>query len=260
MRFLDKVAVVTGAGSGIGLSCAKMLASEGAITFVNDVDETRANVGVEAIKALNKTAIAAPCDVSNQSLVEKAVERIVDQYGRIDVLINNAALATSAPAEDYPAWNKILDVNLSGAYYWARAAARASMIKRASGSIVNVSSITSSAAMPYDIGYVVSKHGLIGLTKALAVEWARFGIRVNCACPAFTNTPIIEEVERIHPGKFDTRRQRVPLGRMARPEEQARAILFLASDEASYCTGTVLYNDGGQTALLSGYDPPRSPI
>jgi NAD(P)-dependent dehydrogenase (short-subunit alcohol dehydrogenase family) len=256
MDFTNRVAVVTGGASGIGLSCAILAARNGATVVINDLDEERTRSAADQVgRATGQEAFVAPADVADQTAVEGAVSKIVERLGRIDVLINNAGFATSAPAENYPQWQRMLDVNLSGAYYWARAAAAASMIKRRSGSIVNVASIAAFNGVPHDVGYVVTKHGLVGLTRALAIDWAPYDIRVNCLCPAFTNTPILQSIEAIQPDRFAGRRERIPLGRAAEAEEQARSILFLASDLASYCTGATLINDGGQSALSSGYSP-----
>jgi NAD(P)-dependent dehydrogenase (short-subunit alcohol dehydrogenase family) len=255
VRFEGKIAVVTGAGSGIGLATAVLFAQEGATVIVSDVDEARCAVGVEAVRTVGGEVMAAPGDVSDRAVVCENVDRILAQYGRIDVLVNNAGIATSAPAEDYPLWDRIIAVNLNGPYYWAAEVAVRSMIERRTGAIVNVASTCGVVAIPNDSGYVAAKHGVVGLTKALAIEWAKYGIRVNCVCPGFTETPILIELEAKQPGRNDARRRRIPIGRGGTPEEQGRAILFFASDDSAYCTGTILLNDGGQTSLMSGWKP-----
>lgn len=253
MKFADKVVIVTGAGSGIGLATAALFAREGAIVVVSDIDEHRCRIGVDAVQAAGGEAMSAPGDVSDRPTVRAHVAAILDRHGRIDVLVNNAGIATSAPAEDYPLWDRVLAVNLSGPYYWAVEVASKSMIPRGAGAIVNVASACGVVAIPNDSGYIAAKHGLVGLTKALAIEWGKYGIRVNCLCPGFTETAIQAEVEKVHPGKYDGRRSRIPIGRGGTPEEQGKAILFLASDDAAYCTGAIVLNDGGQTSLMSGW-------
>jgi NAD(P)-dependent dehydrogenase (short-subunit alcohol dehydrogenase family) len=130
------------------------------------------------------------------------------------------------------------------------------MIANGQGAIVNVASLAGLVAYPRDVGYVAAKHGVVGLTKALAIEWACHGIRVNCICPGITETPIFTALEKIAPGKYDERRKRVPIGRQAQPIEQARVMAFLASDDASSVTGVIMPLDGGQMALSSGWAPP----
>jgi NAD(P)-dependent dehydrogenase (short-subunit alcohol dehydrogenase family) len=253
MKFADRIVIVTGAGSGIGLATAALFAAEGATVVVSDIDDARCAIGMAAVREAGGDGMVAPGDVSDRTLTRAHVANIIDRFGRIDVLVNNAGIATSAPAEDYPLWERVIAVNLNGPYYWAAEVASKSMIPRGKGAIVNVASACGVVAIPNDSGYIAAKHGLVGLTKALAIEWGKHGIRVNCLCPGFTETAIQAEVEKLHPGKYDGRRKRIPIGRGGSAEEQGKAILFLASDDATYCTGAILLNDGGQTSLMSGW-------
>lgn len=257
MRFTDKVVIVTGAASGMGLSAARLFADEGATVAVNDLDETAVGQVVDTIRAAGGHAVPLAGDVSDRGWVERAAETVTADHGRVDVLVNNAGIASHGDAETYDSWDRLLDVNLSGPYHLARAVARLSMIPRRSGSIVNVASLAGLVGNPFDVGYVAAKHGIVGMTKALAIEWARYGVRVNCLCPGFTRTAIFAAVQERDPDKFADRAAKVPLGRPADPREQATAMAFLASDDASFVTGLIMPVDGGQMALSSGWNPPQ---
>ena len=184
--------------------------------------------------------------------MKHSVAEVMRVHGRIDVLINNAGISVVAPAEDFVAWDRVLRTNLYSQFFWSKAAANAAMIPVGHGAIVNVASIAGLAAVPNQIGYVVSKHGVVGLTRSLAVEWGRHGIRVNCVCPGITATDMTTGPTGMDPERLKARVQRVPLGRMGTAAEQADTIAFLASDEASYLSGLIMNNDGGQLALHSG--------
>jgi NAD(P)-dependent dehydrogenase (short-subunit alcohol dehydrogenase family) len=255
MRFKNKVVIITGAASGMGLAAAELFAREGALVGVNDLLDDPTRTTVAAIKAQGGSAFAIPGDASNQDFIERTVKAIVEEHGRIDVLASNAGVASIKPAIEYSHWDKMIAINLSAHFHWARAVAAYSMIPNKGGVIVNTASIAGHMAYPGDIGYVAAKAGLIGLTRGLAIEWAPHGIRVNCVCPGLTESPMVREVERIDPERFRIRRQRVPMGRAAQPVEIADAIAYLASESASYITGAALNVDGGQVAMSSGFSP-----
>nr|WP_047165603.1 SDR family NAD(P)-dependent oxidoreductase [Sphingomonas sp. Y57] len=256
-RFSGKVVVVTGAASGIGLCTARMFAGEGAITVLADLNLPDAEKAAAAIVGEGGEAIAFRCDIADETEVQRVAQDVVSRFGRIDVLVNNAGISITAVAERYDRFAQSVAVNLCGAFYWSRAAGLGSMIANGEGAIVNVASIAGLAAIPGDIGYVSAKHGIVGLTKALAVEWAKYGIRVNCVAPGITKSDMAQAAIDAEPVFMAERIGRVPLGRMGDAEDQARAILFLASDEAGYVSGVTLPVDGGQMALHSGMPQKR---
>ena len=255
MRFKDKVVVITGAGSGMGLAAAHLFAAEGATVAANDVKPETADRTVAAVEAAGGRAMAIPGDVARPETARDAIAAVVARFGRVDVLLNNAGIATIQPAETYDAWERVRGVDYDAPFHWSQEAARQSMLPNGSGAIVNISSLAGMVAYPGDVGYIAAKAGVIGLTRSLAIEWARRGIRVNCICPGFTDTQIIRDMEAIDPNRFVERKGRIPMGRAGRPEEIAKAMAFLASDDASYITGAVLNVDGGQIALSSGWSP-----
>ncbi|CAN5142153.1 SDR family NAD(P)-dependent oxidoreductase [soil metagenome] len=252
VRFKDRVAVITGAGGGIGRVTALLLAQQGAVVAVNDVDPAAVDAVVAEIEALGGAGLAIPGDASDEGVANDAAAEVMRAHGRIDILVNNAGISVVAPAEDFVAWDRVIRTNLYSQFFWSKAVAKAAMIPAARGAIVNVASIAGLAAVPNQIGYVVSKHGAVGLTRSLAVEWGRHGIRVNCVCPGITATDLTTGPTGMDPERLKARIGRVPLGRMGTAEEQAETIAFLASDGASYLSGVILNNDGGQLALHSG--------
>ena len=252
MRFKDRVAIVTGAGGGIGRTTALLLADQGALVAVNDLDPSSAGAVVAEIEARGGNGLVIAGDAADEAIADEATDRVLNAFGRIDILVNNAGISVVAPAEDFVAWDRVIRTNLYSQFFWSRAVAKAAMIPAGRGAIVNVASIAGLAAVPNQIGYVVSKHGVVGLTRSLAVEWGRYGIRANCVCPGITATDMTTGPTGMDPERLKARVGRVPLSRMGTVEEQAEAIAFLASDAASYLSGVILNNDGGQLALHSG--------
>jgi NAD(P)-dependent dehydrogenase (short-subunit alcohol dehydrogenase family) len=256
MLLAGRVAIVTGAAQGIGRACAVRLAREGAQVALCDVNSAGAGEPAQAITADGGQAIALPCDVAKAGDVSNAVAATLQAFGRIDVLVNNAGILDDAPFLDLgiDEFDRVLGVNLRGAFLMAQAAAR-QMVKQgrradgaAAGAIVNMSSINERFGLPDHVAYAVSKGGISQLTKSMAVALAPHGIRVNAVGPGTIDTPILAGV--IKDKAFRTKvLSRTPLGRFGRPEEIAAIVAWLASDEASYVTGTTLFADGGRLPL-----------
>lgn len=261
MRFEQKVVVITGGASGIGLAAARLFAAEGAVVAINDIRAEAAEVAAGEIRGRGGRAFALAGDAADTEQVRCAVRRTVADYGRIDVLVNNAAVIAVEATEALSAanWNRTIAINLGGPFFWAQAVAVESMLPRRDGVIVNVASIAGLVGGPNMASYVASKHGVVGLTKALAVDWGPHGIRVNALCPGLTETDMVKAVRLSNPAMFADRQNRIPLGRPATPEDQAHAIAFMASSEASSVHGLIMNVDGGTVAMSSGYSVQRPP-
>jgi NAD(P)-dependent dehydrogenase (short-subunit alcohol dehydrogenase family) len=242
-RLDGKVAVVTGASSGLGVAFAEGLAEAGADVAicarrVDRLEDTR-----KRVEALGRRCVAVEADVSNPDDAQKVVDAAVDQLGRVDILVNNAGIGTAVPAtrEDPDEFRKVIDINLNGSYWMAQAAARA---MKDGGSIVNIGSVLgqTSAHLP-QAAYASSKAAIIGLTRDLAQQWTgRKGIRVNALAPGFFESEMTDQYPE---GYLDQMMFRVPAGRKGEADELTAALLFLASDASSYVTGIVLPVDGG---------------
>lgn len=198
--------------------------------------------------------------MADSEAVRSNVREILAEHGRIDVLVNNAATIAVEPAETVSIanWERVVAVNLNGVFLWAQAVAAESMIPNKDGVIINVASIAGMVASPHMASYIATKHAVVGLTKALAVEWGVRGIRVNALCPGLTETELVAAKRAENPAVFEGRERRIPLGRPATPDDQASAILYMASPDASSVHGLIMNVDGGQLAMSSGYALPTS--
>lgn len=256
MRFANQVVVVTGAARGIGFVTAEMAAREGAAVVVCDLDSASVSSAVEKI---GRGALGVTGDISDLARVRSNVDQVMKAHGRVDVLVNNAAITSYNAPEMLPeeVWRREIDVCLTGTFFWSQSVAVASMIPKRAGSIVNVGSGAALAAVPRCAAYVAAKHGVVGLTKALAVDWGQYNIRVNSVCPGLTFTELSKFVASKNPEMMKQRELRIPLQRGAQPEDVANAILFLASSRAHSISGETLSVDGGTLAMSSGFSAPR---
>lgn len=242
MRLKDKVALITGAGSGIGEATAIKFSEEGAKLIINDVNMESANNVAETIKAGGGEVLVLKADISKKDEVEGMIGQIIEHFGRLDILVNNAgvnrdAFAKKMTEED---WDTVITINLKGTFLCAQAAMIA-MSKQKYGKIINTSSI-GALGNPGQANYAASKCGVIGLTRTLALECARYNINVNCVAPGATKTPMTAQIPK---EIAEAITEKIPLRRFAEPKEIANLHLFLASDEASYITGQVIFVDGG---------------
>lgn len=243
-----KVAWVTGAGKGLGRQMAIALAAAGAVVVATARTEADLTSLIKEIENAGGTAQAAPGSVDDADFVDGCVERIVDQHGRLDVLINCAGISPvfrrSERLTDQE-WSEVLHTNLDGTFACARAAGRR-MLSAGTGSIINVSSIHANAGFERIAAYAASKGGVEALTKVLAVEWADRGVRVNAVAPGYFRTDLSSGLLDSSWGEKIT--NAIPMGQVGKPEDLANSVVFLASDASRYITGTTLVVDGGQTA------------
>jgi 3-oxoacyl-[acyl-carrier protein] reductase len=240
------VAIVTGSSSGLGKAIALELSAEGGAVVVNSRSRTRAEPVASAIAARGGRAIAVAADVRDQTQVAALVRAAVDELGGLDILVNNAGEGFIAPSEELAEedWRRVIDVDLTAPFLCAQAAAH-HMLARGSGVIINITSALAHTALPGRAAYAAAKHGLIGLTKVLGVEWAGRGVRCVAVSPGYVETELL--IQNMRRGNFDRSdlERRTPLGRLATPQEVARVVAFVASDAASYMTASHVLVDGG---------------
>ncbi len=248
-RLDDKVAIVTGAGRGLGEAMAKGLATAGAKLVITDIDYAAAQKVATDIKTLGSEALAVEVDVTKSMSVEKMVNQVLSRWERIDILVNNAGINRRGSCVDMleEDWQAVIDVNLKGAFLCSKMIGRV-MLKQQQGKIINITSLLGTVAQPNRGPYAASKGGLVQLTKVLALEWAKSGINVNGLCPGYflteLNAALMEDKE-----VFAQLTSRIPMGRWGQPDELLGSLLFLASDASNYVTGQVLYVDGGYLCM-----------
>jgi NAD(P)-dependent dehydrogenase (short-subunit alcohol dehydrogenase family) len=248
----DKVVIITGSGRGLGATLAHGLATVGASVMVCARTQADVERTADEIARNGGTVAGAIVDISNQASCQALIDQTVARFGRVDVLVNNAAIDIIQPAEDVAedAWDQVIDINLKGYFLCSQLAARQMFAQGSGGSIISISSICSSIAVPGLTAYSAAKGGVNQLARVMAVEWAQRGVRVNVVAPGY--------LENVMQGATDeharAEKQRhiatfTPMARRGRPGEVLGPVIFLASDASSYVTGAVLYVDGGYTAL-----------
>ena len=250
LLFEGKVALVTGAGAGIGLASAEAFAKAGAAVILADIDEGAAISAAQALTAAGHKAIGVRCNVAEEAEAAAMVQKAVSTFGRLDAAFNNAGIhvarADTADVERRD-FDRIIAVNLRGVFNCMKHELR-QMRTQSSGAIVNCSSQSGFVGIAGLGAYTASKHGVIGLTKAAALEYAPQSIRINAVCPGTTETPLVKGLMQREPGRLDEVIAGIPLGRMGRPEEIASAVLWLCSPDASFMIGQTLMPDGGYCA------------
>lgn len=250
MRLKDKVAIITGAGGGIGSATARVFSGEGARVVVADLDFDNAAVVAGEINSGGGVAVAVKVDVTERKSVDDLVGLVIEKYGRVDVLVNNAGWDKVEPFLDSTeeTWDKVIAINLRGCINCCRAVLPG-MISRQYGKIVNISSDAGRVGSSGEAVYSAAKGGIIAFTKTLAREMARHAINVNCVAPGPTDTKLFAEVAAGNPKIAEAMVKRIPLRRLAQPRDIAHAVLFMASDEAAYITGQTLSVNGGLNML-----------
>ena len=249
--FSGRVALVTGGGSGLGQAASRLLAERGAKVLVADVNDEGGAETVRQCEAAGAEAAFLHTDVTDEEQVAAAVAAAVDAWGRLDAALNNAGTTgPSKPTADYTLeeWSSVVALNLTSVFLCLKHEIP-QMVKQGGGAIVNTSSgagLVGFAGLP---GYVATKHGVIGLTRAAALEYVKAGVRVNAVCPGSTRTPMLEGFMGGDPAIEKAMEQSAPIGRLARPEEIAEAMVWLLSDEASFMVGHALAVDGGAVVM-----------
>jgi NAD(P)-dependent dehydrogenase (short-subunit alcohol dehydrogenase family) len=250
ISFESKVALVTGAAMGMGLATAKAFAESSAAVVLSDYNDEALQTATDQLKAAGHNVLGVHCDVASEAEVAAMVEKTVSAFGHLDAAFNNAGIQIPAgeivdvPNEDY---ERVMAINLRGVWNCLKHELR-HMREQGSGAIVNCSSIGGLVGLEFLAAYHGSKHGVIGLTKSVALEYAARGIRVNAVCPGTIDTPMVAEMVAKRPEAMAEIMKKQPIGRLGRPEEIASAVLWLCSDASSFVLGHALVVDGGFTA------------
>ena len=249
-KFEGKVCLITGAGSGIGRAASLAFAKHGATIIVTDVAIEGGKETVEMVERAGGKAEFIRVNVSKSAEVDQMVEQVVKKHGRLDIAINNAGIGGPwGRLSDitFADWDRLMDINLSGVFYCMKAELTA-MAEMKTGVIINVSSIAGLRGLAHSSAYSATKHAVIGLTKSAALEYARANIRINAVCPAFTRSPLFDKMFEIDPSYQEKLLRNIPMRRYGEPGDIADAMVWLASEDASFVTGQCLPLDGGMTA------------
>ncbi|MGX5817144.1 SDR family NAD(P)-dependent oxidoreductase [Chitinophaga lutea] len=242
-----KVVFITGGNSGIGLASCLAAAREGATVVVADLASVNHEPVLKQLKDLGAEASFVPIDVSDSASVKKAIETTVEKYGRLDVALNNAGIGapySSIHEMDEKVWDRVIAINLTGQFYCVKYELQ-QFVKQGYGVIVNLASLAGLVAEPGLVPYTASKHGVLGITKNIAVQYGHQNIRANAICPYYIDTPLLKDLNANVRDKWI---ERTPMKRLGKAEEVAQAFIFFASDDSSYCNGSILAIDGGVLA------------
>lgn len=251
MKLKDKIALVTGAGSGIGKATALILAENGADIAVNDVNLATAEATTDEIRQLGRNAVTVKADVADPEAVDSMFDKIIGEMGGIHILVNNAGIPVHGSLieeQTVENWDRVTGIILRGTYLCSRRAGMW-MTQNQYGRIVNIASIGGIRSTPDSASYGAGKAGVINLTETLAVEWGSYNVNVNCIAPGLIDTPLTQRTFAKSPA-FNSMIDKIPKGRMGSAEEVARAVLFLVSEDSEYITGVTLRVDGGQLSKI----------
>lgn len=245
----DKVVWITGAAKGMGYAMACAFADQGARLALLDVDEVGLQEAKQSLGLQSNRCLTLTASVTDADAMSLVADSIVKSFGQIDVLINNAGISMNKPTVEITAeqWLRTVNINLNGVFFCAQAAARA-MLAQQSGSIICMGSVYGVSTAPNRAAYCATKSAVVALSKSLAAEWARQGVRVNALCPGYVETPFLADLMQRGVLERESLESRIPMGKLASPEQMAEVALYMASDASRYMTGHAMVIDGGWTA------------